>query len=72
MNRDDVLNAIGMLEVVFNQYLRDVPKGQRLEERDAIQTRINDFLQSSFTLLPPSTPPNPTQTCPLCKGIGKI
>jgi hypothetical protein len=72
MTQDNVLSAIETMEAVFKEYLNDVPKTQRVEERAVIQERLDDFLRASYTLLPPSTPPNPSKICPYCKGKGKI
>jgi hypothetical protein len=71
MNQNDVINAIRTMDVVFRQYLNDVPESQRLEERVAIRAAMDGFLNASFTLLPPGTNPIPV-TCPRCQGTGTV
>ena len=72
MNQQDVLNALGMLDAIMRDYERAVPEAQRLEERDIIQARLDQFLLGAWTLLPPSPRPQQTKTCPACNGTGKI
>ncbi len=71
MTQNDVLNAIRTLDVVFKQYIKDVPEWQRQGERYEIQTEVDQLLRSSFTALPPDTNPQPV-TCPRCKGKGTV
>jgi hypothetical protein len=71
MTQEDVLKAISTLNAVFTQYLSDVPQTQRLQERAAIRLAVDQFLNSSFTALPPDTQ-TPPSVCPRCNGTGKI
>lgn len=72
MNKNDVLNAIEVMDTVLRQYEADVPVEERREEGYVIQNRLDQFLQNTFTLLPPSPRPIQTKTCPVCQGTGKI
>jgi hypothetical protein len=72
MDQNDVLNALGTLDAILRQYEADVPEDTRLEERSVIQARLDQFLQNTWILLPPSPRPAPSKTCPVCKGVGKI
>lgn len=71
MNQNDVINVIKTLDAVFSQYLNDVPENQRREGRVAIRAAMDEFLRSSFTLLPPGTNPTPV-TCSRCQGKGTV
>lgn len=70
-SQNDVITAIQSMNLVFQQYLNDVPESQRREEVIAIRSAVDEFLRSSFTLLPPDTNATPIP-CPRCQGKGTV
>jgi hypothetical protein len=70
-SQNDVLAAIDSMRFVFQQYLNDAPESQRHDEVVAIRSAVDDFLISSFTLLPPGTGSTPIP-CPRCQGKGTV